>query len=243
MGVRFEGEREEGRMKRRTRLMLSALSGVAAAALFMLYASGVRVEAEQQRRETLERFGGELVSVCVALRDIEPGEEIDEGNVAVEEWASSLLPADALTSLSASVGKTATSRIPRRAPLSGAYFERREDAASVPKGKVAVSVPSGAERAVGGALERGDSVDVYVTNGSVADRLTSAEVLDTSVLAEGGGDLAWVTLAVDPSAVRELLAATSAGAVSLVAPGDGVDTAAPESAEATAPVGDGGDAQ
>lgn len=230
-------------MKRRTRLMLSALSGVAAAALFMLYASGVRVEAEQERRETIERFGGELVSVCVALRDIEPGEEIDEGNVAVEEWASSLLPADALTSLSASVGKTATSRIPKRAPLSGVYFERREDAASVPKGKVAVSVPSGAERAVGGALERGDSVDVYVTNGSVADRLTSAEVLDTSVLAEGGGDLAWVTLAVDPSAVRELLAATSAGAVSLVAPGDGVDTAAPESAEATAPVGDGGDAQ
>lgn len=230
-------------MKRRTRLMLSALSGVAAAALFMLYASGVRVEAEQERRETIERFGGELVSVCVALRDIEPGEEIDEGNVAVEEWASSLLPADALTSLSASVGKTATSRIPKRAPLSGVYFERREDAASVPKGKVAVSVPSGAERAVGGALERGDSVDVYVTNGSVADRLTSAEVLDTSVLTEGGGDLAWVTLAVDPSAVRELLAATSAGAVSLVAPGDGVDAAAPESAEATAAVGDGGDAQ
>lgn len=230
-------------MKRRTRLMLSALSGAAAAALFMLYASGVRVEAEQERRETIERFGGELVSVCVALRDIEPGEEIDEGNVAVEEWASSLLPADALTSLSASVGKTATSRIPRRAPLSGVYFERREDAASVPKGKVAVSVPSGAERAVGGALERGDSVDVYVTNGSVADRLTSAEVLDTSVLAEGGGDLAWVTLAVNPSAVRELLAATSAGAVSLVAPGDGVDAAAPESAEATAPVGDGSDAQ
>lgn len=223
--------------------MLSALSGVAAAALFMLYASGVRVEAEQERRETIERFGGELVSVCVALRDIEPGEEIDEGNVAVEEWASSLLPADALTSLSASVGKTATSRIPKRAPLSGVYFERREDAASVPKGKVAVSVPSGAERAVGGALERGDSVDVYVTNGSVADRLTSAEVLDTSVLTEGGGDLAWVTLAVDPSAVRELLAATSAGAVSLVAPGDGVDAAAPESAEATAAVGDGGDAQ
>ena len=223
--------------------MLSALSGAAAAALFMLYASDVRVEAEQERRETIERFGGELVSVCVALRDIEPGEEIDEGNVAVEEWASSLLPADALTSLSASVGKTATSRIPRRAPLSGVYFERREDAASVPKGKVAVSVPSGAERAVGGALERGDSVDVYVTNGSVADRLTSAEVLDTSVLAEGGGDLAWVTLAVDPSAVRELLAATSAGAVSLVAPGDGVDAAAPESAEATAPVGDGSDAQ
>ena len=223
--------------------MLSALSGAAAAALFMLYASGVRVEAEQERRETIERFGGELVSVCVALRDIEPGEEIDEGNVAVEEWASSLLPADALTSLSASVGKTATSRIPRRAPLSGVYFERREDAASVPKGKVAVSVPSGAERAVGGALERGDSVDVYVTNGSVADRLTSAEVLDTSVLAEGGGDLAWVTLAVNPSAVRELLAATSAGAVSLVAPGDGVDAAAPESAEATAPVGDGSDAQ
>lgn len=230
-------------MKRRTRLALSALSGVAAAMLFVLYASGVQTEAAQARRETLERFGGELVSVCVALRDIEPGEEIDEGNVAVEEWASSLLPADALTSLSASVGKIATSRIPKRAPLSGVYFERREDAAAVPEGKVAVSVPSGAERAVGGALKRGDSVDVYVTSGSVADRLASAEVLDTSALAEGGGDLAWVTLAVDPSAVRELLAATSAGAVSLVAPGEGVDAAAPESADAAVPEAEGGDAR
>lgn len=206
-------------MRRKTRLVLSVLSGVLAAALFVVYASGVRAEADAAQREVLQRFGGEMVSVCVATREIEPGEEIDEGNVQVEEWAASLLPTGALSSLSDAVGQTATSRIPERAPLSGVYFERREDAARVPDELVAVSVPSDAERAVGGALARGDRVDVYVMSNAVADWLTTAEVLDTSVLAEGGGDMSWVTLAVEPSAVKELLAAISVGTVSLVAPG------------------------
>ena len=72
---------------------------------------------------------------------------------------------------------------------------------------------------VGGSLARGDEVDVYVADASVADRLTRAEVLDTSVLADGGGDLSWVTLAVDASAVRDVLAATTRGEVTLVLPG------------------------
>lgn len=206
-------------MRRRTRLVLSALTGVAAAALFVVYASGVRAEAHAAQREVLERFGGDTVPVCVAIREIEPGEEIDEGNVRVEEWAASLLPSGALTSLSDAAGKMATSRIPKRAPLSGVYFERHEDAARVPDELVAVSVPSDAEHAVGGVLARGDEVEVYVMANGVADRLTAAEVLDTSVLAQGGGDMSWVTLAVEPSVVEELLAAISVGTVSLVAPG------------------------
>ena len=72
---------------------------------------------------------------------------------------------------------------------------------------------------MGGSLARGDEVDVYVADASVADRLTRAEVLDTSVLADGGGDLSWVTLAVDASAVRDVLAATTRGEVTLVLPG------------------------
>ena len=89
----------------------------------------------------------------------------------------------------------------------------------MPRGTVAISVASDAEHAVGGSLARGDEVDVYVADASVADRLTRAEVLDTSVLADGGGDLSWVTLAVDASAVRDVLAATTHGEVTLVLPG------------------------
>ncbi|MDM8300466.1 Flp pilus assembly protein CpaB [Collinsella tanakaei] len=207
-------------MKRRTRIAISALCGVAAAALALSYASSVRSEAERMRRETLESYGGDLVAVCVATRDIEPGDTLDESNVAVEEWVASLLPPDAVTSLADVAGKVATSRIPQRAVLCPAYVEARAGDLEVPDGCVAVSVASDAEHAVGGALARGDAVDVYVSKDAVADRLTSARVLDTSALATGGGEVSWVTLAVEPSCVQELLAAMSLGQVTLVVPGE-----------------------
>lgn len=206
-------------MRRGKRLALSALCGIAAAAVAWTAIGSVRAEAARAEQEALERYGGDLTAVCVATRTIGPSEEIDEGNVEVVEWVSSLLPADAVTSLQDAAGKVATSRIPKGAPLSSVYFERTESAIEVPRGRVAVSVASDAEHAVGGALMRGDTVDVYVSKDGVANRLTQAEVLDTSALADGGGKLSWVTLAVDSSAVQELLAATGFGTVWLAMPG------------------------
>lgn len=201
-------------------MALSVVSGVAAAIAALLYASSVQAEAQRAQQEALSRYGGEVVSVCVATRDIGPGDVVDESCVAMEEWLASLLPSDAVTSLDDALGKTATSHIPRRAPLSSAYFEKDENAIEVPSGKVAVSVSSDPEHAVGGALVRNAVVDVYVSRDSIADRLVRARVLDTSSLASGGGDISWVTLAVDPASVKELLAATTQGAVTLVVPGD-----------------------
>ena len=205
-------------MRRTTRIALSIACGVAAAAIALVYVSGVRAKATQAQQEALERYGGDLTAVCVATRDIEPGESIDEGNTRVEEWVSSLLPEGALTSLRDALGKTATSSIPKRAPLSSTYFERQEGAIEVPKGTVAVSVASDEEHAVGGALTRGQQIDVYVTRDGVTDCLTDAEVLDTSALADGGGEVSWVTLAVDEDAVEELLTASGKGMVSLTMP-------------------------
>lgn len=206
-------------MRRRSRLLLSVALGAAAAALVLVYVTGVRAEADRAREDALERYGGEFASVCVATRDIDPGETIDEGNTRVEEWASSLLPSGALTSLGKVHGKTATSRIPKHAPLSSVYFERRGDGIEVPRGKVAVSIASDAEHAVGGSLTRGERVDVYVSKDGVTDRLTSAEVLETSAQADGGGDMSWVTLAVGSASVEELLTASAQGTVSLTVPG------------------------
>ena len=206
-------------MKRKTRLIWSVACGVAAAALVLSYVASVRAEATRAQQDALERYGGDLVSVCVATRDIEPGETIDEGNTRVEEWVASLLPDEALMSLGDAHGKTATSHIPKRAPLSSVYFERRDGAVEVPRGKVAVSIASDAEHAVGGALKRGERVDVYVSKDGITDRLVDAEVLDTSALADGGGDVSWVTLAVKESSVKELIAAAAQGTVSLAIPG------------------------
>ena len=221
-------------MKRGKRLALSALCGIAAAAVALMAIGGVRAEAARAEQEALERYGGDLTTVCVATRTIGPSEEIDEGNVEVVEWVSSMLPTDAITSLQDAAGKVTTSRIPKGAPLSSAYFERTDSAVEVPRGKVAVSIASDAEHAVGGALTRGDTVDVYVSKDGVADRLVSAEVLDTSALADGGGKMSWVTLAVEPSAMQELLAATALGTVWLAVPGAeaGTDLGAAESNDA-----------
>lgn len=207
-------------MKRGKRLVLSALAGIAAAALALVSMGNVRAEAARAEQEALERYGGDLVATCVATRTIKPGDKIDEGNVEVVEWVSSLLPVDALTTLQDVVGSVATSRIPKGAPLSSAYFERGETVTDVPRGKVALSVASDAEHAMGGVLERGDAVDVYISRDAQADRLARASVLDTSVLETGGGEMKWVTLAVAPEAVQELLAGSSVSMLWLVMPGE-----------------------
>ena len=212
---------------------MSVATGIAAAAIVFFYASAVRAEAAEAQEEALARYGDDVVSVCVATCDIDPGETIDEGNTQVEQWLASLLPEDALTSLEDAYGQTATSHIPENAVLSSAYFERDDEAVEIPSGTVAVSVACDAEHAVGGALEEGELVSVYVSKDGVSDLLTSAQVLDTNVLSDGGGDLEWVTLAVEADAVEELLAATTRGTITLVVPGAGasLESDAEEDAE------------
>ncbi len=210
------------RMGRTKRLVLSIAIGVLAMAVAVLYGSSVRAEAERDRQEILAQYGGDLVEVCVASRDIAPGEVVDESCVRMEEWVANLLPAGAVRSYEDAIGMQATSSIPARAVICPAYFEREEGSIEVPAGKVAVSVPADDERAVGGAISPGDGVDVYVSDGGIADRLCRASVIDTSEQGEspGSGGIAWVTLAVDPENVSEVLAATATGSVSLVLPGE-----------------------
>ena len=207
-------------MRKKARVVVSVASGLLAALLTCWYVASVREEAQVRQREAIESYGGDVTRVCVATRDIEPGELIDDGNVAVEDWVSSLLPSDAYTSMEGVAGKTATSRIPKRAVASSAYFtETRAGSLEVPSGMVAVSVASDEEHALGGAIKAGDRVDVYASRNSVADLLLSAQVLDTSATRIEGAALSWVTLGVEPERVPELLAATSQGMVT-IATGD-----------------------
>ena len=212
-------------MRREVRLIASITSGVIALALVLWYGSSVRAEAEYERQKLLEAYGGDVVSVCVASRDIEAGETLDEGNVHLEEWVAGLLPQDAATSIEEVAGMRVTSNVPARAALCPVYFEEREGALEIPDGRVAVSVAVDVAHAAGGAVAPGDTVDVYLSGTSLADRLCRAQIIATSVAGEGGAasDLSWVTLAVEPERVSELLIATSSGTISLVVPGDGAE--------------------
>lgn len=219
-------------MKRTTRLVLSVAAGCLAMGLALAYGSSVRAEAEQARQELLAAYGGDLVTVCVASSAIDAGEELDESNVHTEEWIASLLPPGAETSIEEVTGKRATSSIPERAVICPAYFTENEGALEVPEGMVAVSVAADASHAVGGSVQPGDEVDVYVSNAGVADLLCRACILETSAHASeaDGADLSWVTLAVEPERVEELLAATGKGTVSLTVPGAGAALADAEEA-------------
>ena len=232
-------ERRVRSVRRTTKLLLSVASGVLACVVALWYGSSVRAEAEQMRQEALAAYGGDLVSVCVATRDVDAGEVLSEANVRVEEWVASLLPEDAETSLDNLVGERATSAIPARAVISPVYLERGDGAIEVPAGTVAVSVAVDEEHAVGGALAAGDAVDVYVSTNGVADRLCRATVIATSAEGSeaGGAAISWATLAVEPERVSEVLAATAHGSVSLTLPDaklpDETDAAPDESAPAS----------
>ena len=54
----------------------------------------------------LAQYGGDQVEVYVAVRDIAPGESLNDSNVEKKLWLGELLPKEALTDLSAATGKT-----------------------------------------------------------------------------------------------------------------------------------------
>ena len=111
----------------------------------MVYASSIRSQAEQVQAETLAKYGGDRVEVCVAARDIDVGETLDETNVITQEWLTSLLPRDAATELRQVRGDVTTSRIPKNAVICDVYTKAETHTLEVPKGKVAVrwrSMPS-----------------------------------------------------------------------------------------------------
>lgn len=82
-------------MNKSKRIAISLVAGVLAALLCMVYGSSIRSQAEQVQAETLAKYGGDRVEVCVAARDIDVGETLDETNVITQEWLTSLLPRDA----------------------------------------------------------------------------------------------------------------------------------------------------
>ena len=207
-------------MNKSKRIAISLIAGALAALLCMVYASSIRSQAEQAQAETLAKYGGDRVEVCVAARDIDAGETLAETKVITQEWLASLLPRDAATELRQVRGDVTTSRIPKNAVICDVYTKAESHTLEVPKGKVAVSVAVDAEHSVGGATGVGSYVDVYVQKDGVTDRLCGARVIDTSE--EAGttreGKIEWVTLAADPEDVKELLGASGKGAVSLTIP-------------------------
>lgn len=202
-------------MKTKTTFALAVLCGLACAGAVLAYTLSVQTEAANARTEALARYGGDQVDVCVATRDIAPGEEISQANTTMRQWLVDLLPEQACQSFEEIEGKQVASAVVAGEVLSAKRFEEQQVSIVVPAGLQAVSVELGDAQAVGNLLKAGSIVDVYAT-GTSTDLLAS-QVLVTSI-EQGTTGNKRVTLAVAPEYVQQIIATTQQAALYLALP-------------------------
>ena len=211
-------------MKQRHLMIVATGCGLACAACIVLFMMSVQGEANAARAEALARYGGEQVEVCVAMRDIAAGERMDASAMETRLWIADLLPEDAVRNASDVAGKTVTSSILKGEVICAKRFEALRSALEIPAGKEAVSVPAKAVQAVGGAVSAGMNVDVYSSGDTTTKALArNVIVLDTSVGDSGSivsGESGWITLAVDPERVQEIIEASNRTSLYFVLPGE-----------------------
>lgn len=199
-------------MKRKRSVVIGLVCGALCALCVGAYVMEVDERASAVRAEALARYGGEQIEVCVAKRDIAAGETLSDSAVETKMWVAALLPEGAITDRDDAVGKTVGTSVLKGEVLLSRRFDARTSAIDVPQGYTAVSVPAREVQAIGGALAAGMKTDVYAIGASSAERiLTQATVLATSASDAGTGasaaSITWVTLAVAPQKVQEVIAA------------------------------------
>ena len=202
-------------MKRRTTTAAGIACGAVCAVCVLVFTQGVRAEADAARSEALARYGGEQIEVCVATRDIAAGEAVDASCMETRLWVADLLPAEAVRSTEEVSGKAASSAILAGEVLSMRRFQGVEGRVEVPEGLAAVSVPAKDVQAVGGAVRAGEKVDMYATGGTSTDLLAS----DVLVLATSASTVSWVTVAVEPDRVQEVVSAAQRTELYFALPG------------------------
>lgn len=206
----------------RLRMLIALASGVLSVCALLAYTSMVRAQAFQARDQALQRYGGEVVKLCVTTQPVSAGEKFNEENTAVVSWLIDLVPEGALQDQKELLGKHAAISRPANTPLLPqdvselAYLQ-------VPEGKIACSIPSNDVRSVGGALLPGQYVDAYVLRDGAQLLAQNLYILATNVAPQGvlreeKAHLKWITFALDPELVESFLSAASFQQLYLVLP-------------------------
>jgi Flp pilus assembly protein CpaB len=171
---------------------------------------------------TVLRSADDTVRITVAGHDLEPGARLAAGDLTTAEVGRQgevtgrFVPADDAPAL---LGKVVIAPIARGDPLLASNL--RDAAAS--DGLRAMSFAVETSRAVGGALDVSDRVDVLAADrdGAVGYVLVDAEVLARSTSGDGSpirgpGDELTVTLSVDADGARRLASALAVGEITVV---------------------------
>ncbi|MGI6590660.1 MAG: Flp pilus assembly protein CpaB [Eggerthellaceae bacterium] len=210
-------------MRDKRMVVAGIISGIICAVAVFGYTQSVTAQADQERAEALERYGGEQVEVVVAKRTILPGETIGSSDVEKKMWLADLLPENSLKDDKEVIGKQVASTIVSGEVVTSMRFEQGNSKVEVPDGMTAVSLPTEEVKAVGGAISAGMAVDVFLTGSSGTKRLGK----DVLVLATSAGEseettgksLSWVTVAVAPGSVEEYVSSAEKGNLYFAIPG------------------------
>lgn len=213
-------------MKQSTTKICGVVCGAVCALCVVAYTQGVRGEADEARAEALAQYGGDQLEVCVATNDIAVGETVSASDVAVQLWVADLLPTGAVQDESEIIGKTASSLIVEGEVFSDRRFQELDTQLDVPDGFTALSVPAQDVQAVGGAVVAGLRVDIYVVGDTSTDLLAQdVLVLATNVDSAGqssDSEVAWISVAVAPESVQEMVSAAQRLDLYFTLPGEGV---------------------
>lgn len=209
-------------MQKRMTTIVSVACGLLCATCVLLYLLSVNGQIEHARAEALERYGGEQVEVCVAKRDIAPGQTVSASDIDTKLWVAALLPAGAKSASADVVGSQASALILSGEVITDRRLGAQSASLSVPEGMVAISVPAKNVQAVGGAVSPGMKVDVYSTGGTSTKRIgESVMVLATSASTDdrATAEVTWLTLAVKPASAEQLVSAAQGSSLYFTLPG------------------------
>lgn len=207
--------------RRKTTVAASVACGVLCAACVVAFMQGVRGEAEAARAEALARYGGEQLEVCVATRDLPAGQAIAAGDVELKMWVADLLPSDAAQTIEEVEGRVPSTPIMEGEVVVLKRFEGSNVTLDVPEGLAALSVPAKDVQAVGGSLAAGETADLYAVGGTSTVLLArDVLVLATSSAGSEGAqtELSWVTVAIAPESVQEIIDASQKSELYFVLP-------------------------
>ncbi|MDO5107819.1 MAG: SAF domain-containing protein [Coriobacteriaceae bacterium] len=190
----------------------------------MLYGEHIKAQAEQTRIDALERYGGEVVNLLVATRTLEYGDIIDASAVASREWIADLAPDQALVRLEDVIGRQVTVPLAKGLPLTQLNLRDGTSGLDVPAGYVAVSLPLTDKLGLSRNISAGTRVIAFaVSSNSTVLVAGDALVLASPVEATAFSSTQTISLAVLPSDVSALLAASARGDLRLVVPADDVE--------------------
>ncbi|MDO4854319.1 MAG: Flp pilus assembly protein CpaB [Coriobacteriia bacterium] len=210
---------------------IALVCGLLCAACLFGYVMLLQRQAEAERLQVLDQYGGEQVSVLVATCDIQPGETLDSSNSKEELWVSKLLPEGSITEASEGWGKKTKSLILAGEVVSSKRFEGDSSVIEIPEGFVAVSVPAKDVQAVGGLVAPGNKVDVYAVGTKTSCLGEDVLVLDTSAKSvdeQTQAKVEWVTLAVLPENAQDYIAASEALEIYFTLPASAKEVSAGE---------------